>query len=464
MEIPMKRSTQGYGIYKDKEGKLVLTYDTGAGRDNWKKHRIPKHVAVEENAAAHKYARTFLARLSPRETKQKTIRERFPEWIAIRMGRTSSDWKDESSKLTPQTVADNESQMMNHILDDRTVDPTKPVFGDMIPDELTAPLLRAWVRRLRAGKAPNTVGNIVSTLTSFMDDAIGEEWTKNPFNIVRSEAVRAEMPKRVRRSGTVVVTAPMEAIQKLILCQDVDVMRRVKDTIAFCGGLRDGELCGMQFLHVHETKPIPYYEVRQQFAAKAKKGEGKALTKAAITGPKTAASKRKVPAHPASCAAFAWWKKVGWKAYFGREPTPLDPLFPGVRTGTFARPKSAEAIRKDLKKAECSDMHEGFPITFHATRRSFLSWLAELEVSKELRDWLVGHTADDTLDDKYIERQLPRMYEAVCRIPIVWPKDPVGTSWQGGGDKRRWQPRWQHDQRLPRKEHVTSVEVPKITH
>jgi len=112
-------------------------------------------------------------------------------------------------------------------------------------------------------------------------------------------------------------------------------------------------------------------------------------------------------------------------------------VFPGVRSGSFARPKSADQLRADLRKAGCPDTHEGYPITFHATRRSFLTWLAELEVDKEVRDWLVGHASDDPLDDKYIHQQLRRMHEAVCRIPIVWPGDPVGTMWTSGGDRRR---------------------------
>jgi len=82
------------------------------------------------------------------------------------------------------------------------------------------------------------------------------------------------MLKRVRKFGSIVSWAPMESIQKLIACQSIDVMRRVKSTVAFCGGFRDAELCGLQWIHVPEDgAPVPFIDIRQTVRPQSEEGK-----------------------------------------------------------------------------------------------------------------------------------------------------------------------------------------------
>ena len=83
---------------------------------------------------------------------------------------------------------------------------------------------------------------------------------------------------------------------------------------------------------------------------------------------------------------------------------------------------AADAFRADLETAKCMTKHEGQPVTFHATRRSFATWAEEAGIFPETIDRLLGHAGKSTRTKHYSAAMLGALREAIERIPLRVPK------------------------------------------
>ena len=218
----------------------------------------------------------------------------------------------------------------------------------------------------------------------------------------------------------VMMFVPIEAAQTLVLCEAVHAHRRVRYTVAFLSGLRDGELQGLTWGDIHLDEPVPYLEVRQAFALKASPEKY-----ADLTDPKTPSSLRAVPLHEAAIAALRWWRAVGWEFYVGRNHGPTDAVFASVN-GAHWRPKSAREFREDLSAAgQARETKDGDVIDFHATRRSFSTWLGDHGAEPETIDRMLGHRGKTTRSRHYTAAVLSRYAAALALLPFRW-QDPPG--------------------------------------
>jgi hypothetical protein len=133
--------------------------------------------------------------------------------------------------------------------------------------------------------------------------------------------------------------------------------------------------------------------------------------------PKTHEAKRTVPPHVLTERSLRAWKTCGWERSQGKKPKPDALIFPSTNGGPH-RPPSAMLLRRDLASAGCPTTYAGFPIDFHACRRSFATWLAEKEVDHGIRKRLMGHRAADVTEAHYTTRSLKRLGEAIGRIQL----------------------------------------------
>lgn len=126
-----------------------------------------------------------------------------------------------------------------------------------------------------------------------------------------------------------------------------------------------------------------------------------------------------MPLHPAAADALAEWLDEGWEIHVGRAPEPDDFVFV-KRTGKPWRPRSAERFRAHALLAGLPTEIEGHALTFHALRRSFVSWLRHAKVPREARQVLMGHEPRTAEEKHYSEEDPAALAEFVARIRLVW--------------------------------------------
>jgi integrase len=129
--------------------------------------------------------------------------------------------------------------------------------------------------------------------------------------------------------------------------------------------------------------------------------------------------------HPSAKTWLAWWLSSGWKSFVGRAPTAEDFVFPSA-SGEPIRTPGAAILRNDLKKAGLPQHFttvdgKRIPFTFHATKRTAATWLADTGADGELIDRVLGHSAKTVRGKFYEARLLGRLAEAINRIELTLP-------------------------------------------
>lgn len=184
--------------------------------------------------------------------------------------------------------------------------------------------------------------------------------------------------------------------------------------MAFTTGERDGELAGLQLIDLFLTATIPHLRVERAVALRRPRG------RATLSDPKTEENKRTVPLAPAAAAALKLWLDEGWEQFVERRPQRNDFVFPRS-DGESWRPRSADLLRGDLARISAATQVEGYPLTFHATRRTFSTARRDAGVSLEIRQRLLGHGGGSVAERHYTEAELRLASAAVGRIPLAWP-------------------------------------------
>ncbi len=415
-----KQGSKGYFIYtrKDSSGFILRFKDEATGA--WREHRIPREFTNKREA--ERYSVAWLGALkeqgaapqtpvAPKPDKGPTLRELSEEWIKLRK-------KD--PKLRPATVSADKSNLEIHIL---------PRIGDVPIRELGSGALKRFIRDLREspptskakGKkptkegrtlAPYTVRNVCNTLTTMLEDIIGEEWIDLIANPMKNNRVRKEIPDGSSRAGrNVIIHLSRDQAERVITCADVPEARRVRYLLAVTSGMRDGEISGLCWEDVDLDAKIPTVNVTKSCAIKGPKGW------ASVGETKTEDGVRLLPLHHLAVKALRTWKSGGFVQSVGRASKPSDPVFPDEKCKHY-RPKSGELLRRDLRRAGCSDTYGTHNIDFHATRRSFATWLDANGVPEKTVKRLMGHAGAGVTQRNYTARVLEPLQAAVETIEL----------------------------------------------
>ena len=402
----------------------MFAYETTAGRPQ---RVIPKEIV--EPRAAVEYVLTFLraqgidprANLDRKRVEGPTVGACADKWLAL---------AEKDPKVAPATLDGYRYHVRVHI---------RPHLGDAPIVSLAPPALRKWIREAFTEASPRTVQHAVSAFTVLVDVAIaegsinvdGDDWTKRAVNPLRSPAVRSVVPEADDPDPMVL---PLAWVQTLMVAEDrVPLERRARYALAFCEGLRDGEVSGVRIGRLHRDGVPPTVEVAISVATVGSKEPGKRWAQPKAT--KTKGSRRTLPLHACANAAIGEWLRDGWPVLVGRQAGPDDYLFPRP-DGQATRPRSAEFLRADLKACGLPTGIDGRPVDFKAARSSFATWLNDAGVEKLVRKRLMGHVVTDVTERHYTARELAQLAEAVDRIALDWPLGagtlpvvvPVGTT------------------------------------
>lgn len=313
---------------------------------------------------------------------------------------------------SPATLAEFESVTNGRIV---------PGLGALAPHELTSDKLAAFLDELAAdGCGPVRIRNVVKVLGQFikivrvrgLDPALKTNPVRDAFELglkVPAAKRRAPVFLTVDEARALVAGKVARAVAKAprakhaFPAQPVPLERRTRYALAFLAGLRDGEIAALTWADVAGD----VVRVRRALAlvGNGKPGETK-----------TEAAKRDVPTHPALVGHLDAWR-AAWRERQDRKPLPADPVFPSPHLAAGGelrpyRPPSAKRLRQDLATVGL----DRAGITFHATRRSFASWLEAAGVPHETIERLVGHEPKSVLGRHYAATSLDVLRAAVERI------------------------------------------------
>jgi integrase len=392
------RKIAGYDcFFYQRKDSLQWVFGYRASSGDWPEHRVPSDIRSRRDAEC--YAAAWLEEMKkqgerPTEPVEAppdrgpTLDEVAPRWLQLR---------ERNPDLAASTVLADRSILSTHVL---------PVLGKTPIAELGSGTLRRFIRGVREKRANYTTRNVVVTLTQLFEDAIAEEWLTLPANPMRHPGVRKEIPPAQPRAGRTIIFIPHGEAEKMLAHGALPADRRARYLIGFLAGLRDGEIAALTWADVDLDGEVPLVRVTKSVAIKGPTGY------ATVGKTKTETSVRTLALHSLAVAALATWRREGWAEFVGHEPRPSDPIFPNPRGG-HARPRSASLIRSDLAAADCATTCAGHPIDFHATRRSFSTWLEAAGVPNELIDRMMGHSGRTVRQRHYTAADLQAMKRAV---------------------------------------------------
>lgn len=142
-----------------------------------------------------------------------TVSELKPRWLKLRREACVNG----QSEFKPATIAAYEWHL--EVIEE-TFDET--FKGEMPLGKFDDRQARAWVKTLKATNAPNTCGNVYSTLRSLIEDAIAERWVILPANPLALDAVKRELPLASRSQ------ASARSSSRSITCRHLSAVARCR--------------------------------------------------------------------------------------------------------------------------------------------------------------------------------------------------------------------------------------------
>ncbi len=358
---------------------------------SWRNKTCPKTITGKR--LAEHWEAAFLADRRakgiepPKLGQEPTIATLADEWIRLRRG---------NPDLAKGTVDDNKNHLDNWVL---------MCWGKRTVSSLTVPEIREWVRNVRSKVKPTTCRNIHSSFSAMIRDAMVEEWIHIASNPASHPGVLAELPKR-RRTDPIFILLSWAV--SLLSNRNIEQMRRNRYAFALTTGLREGEIAGLIWEDVHLDADPPYVEVRRSWRLDTRK----------VGRLKSDDSHRTVPLHPVAVAALKNQRELQLACGIKGSVISKAATF-GSMTGQATRHDHvARVLRYDLASCGLPTKVGDLNITFHATRRSFATWLADADVAERDIAYLLGHAAKGVAARHYTASTMERLYAAVCRIQL----------------------------------------------
>lgn len=350
----------------------------------------------------------------------RTVSGLLPQW---------QDWKRQQPKAEAKKVDTTASALGTYL--------GKHRLGDLDLEKVKTGEVAAWVewlrqqRSARTGRAlaPFTVRNIITAAAGFFSDCRGKGWVDARENPFRDPFVRSMAAGAKKRIGDDIVHLLSEQAKALVECDTPPPLRRVRNVLGLCTGLRASEMAALAWEHVKESNEITFVDVARQLVKGGAVWELRDDRTAKFKPPKRS-SYRQVPLHPLAVQALRWWKETGWQQWVGRPPRPEDPVFPD-HDGRFYNGPHARMLREDLVSAGVSpvftlssgsaevDVPQSALLQgFHALRRTFLTMLTDADVQDSHVSALAGHGAKTVTQRNYVARHVDRFHADVLKLPL----------------------------------------------
>jgi len=404
------------GFVRQRQGRrktFALKYSVQPGE--WPELTAPRDVTSESKFRAWAIDELDLILRSgerPKQGKSATsVRELYEKWIALR---------EQDKVLAGVTVRGNRTAFKSQIL---------ATWGDVpvLALENKRAELRGWVREVAGRVSPIRCHNVVSAFRTFLTACRLENWVPLRSNPLKCEEVESVLPPLPKKRD--VVTLPIEVVQALLDCADVEYRRAVRYAVAVCTGAADGELAGCRVSDVLDLEgDLPRLRILRAYKTGARRRQDGSRRWAELGPPKNDYRKRAIPLSDCARDALQDWLAEGWEHWVGRPPEPNDPLFPS-RHGEFSRPAFAKLIREDLEAAEQPKIDaSGRLYEFRALRRTFSTTLRKCKVDRELREQLMGQSSNSVNTDHYTDEVPEELFDAVRRLPFRWTRRPPVSS------------------------------------
>lgn len=303
-------------------------------------------------------------------------------------------WIAEREERELMSVSDDRSRLKNHIL---------PHFGNLPLDEIRPRQVRVVVKLwARSGAAPRTVINIFSVLRTMMQDAVADEiLAANPCVLKRGE-LPTKRDKNPEWRPTAIFS--QAELQELLSNPQVPGDRRMINALMGLGCLRFGEAAALRWHHVElDYKPLGRLLVARSYSTKKKKEKG---TKTDVP--------RHVPIHPALAALLKGWLDSGFRALYGRSPTPEDLVVPSRRWQCRSNNHGLKKFHQDLARIHLRPRRQ------HDLRRTFISLARAGGARKDVLQ-SVTHGLRQTVMDIYTEYPWELCCEEVAKLKFDMP-------------------------------------------
>lgn len=305
------------------------------------------------------------------------------EWVKAKEKR-GEHWKTDASRLRRWIVP-----VMGHkkLTDDHT-DDVKTIL-ETLKEKGYAPGTRLQVLRL--------VGTVL------------REANRDPRfrgTITIPDLPRQDTPKRRDHDPEAREEATYTVDEILTLTGDrrVAPYRRVLNAIKALGGLRHGEAAAVLWRdYSPQARPLAKFLISRSWDSAR---DGVKLTKTETP--------RRVPVHPRLAEILEWWHRRGYRATYGRAPSPDDLIVPDLHGGHLDCTDAARDYVADLRL---------LGLRIEAGRKPAQNGRKRYRGGHDLRSWFISHAkvcrADRDIIKAITHTKDKDVYSGYERIP--WP-------------------------------------------
>lgn len=264
-----------------------------------------------------------------------------------------------------------------------------------------------------------TPADVFKFATSLKESCASRKTAKNVYGVFRTMVNTAflegliptdpcALPKRFWGRVAKRERAPYkrDEVLRLTRHQDVPHDTRVWNAVAFYGGLREGEICGLTIGDWdRDATPLGALSVDKQYAGKPLKTD----------------RPRRVPVHPDLAAILDEWVREGFAVVHRRAARSTDPLVPQrVRGGAHplalkhhSKSSAYKAFQRACAKADV-EAH-----TLHSTRHTMVTWARRGRAPEDVLE-VITHNAAGKIIDQYTHWH----WEPLCEAVLCLRYDP----------------------------------------
>ena len=337
----------------------------------------------------------------------------------LTVSRYADLWIEKRRRLGIADATNEESRLRIHVL---------PHLGHLLLDDVRPRHLAKLVQDIRANSkiASKTRHNIYSSIAALYRDAeIDGLVERTPCILTKHQLGEARDKDPNFRDQAI-----FQSGEFLTLLTDLRIPfeRRIRYALAGLGCLRIGEIAGLRWRFLDESKP-PLAAIKIRFTYQKPCPQNKRA--------------RDMPVHKLLAEMLSEWRSHGWAETFGRPPTPDDFVLPywKKRPGRRGRHGGSTGEMKMLTKnamwkgLQADLLLVGFrPRRAYDLRRTGISLYRNAGAIRDVLAWAThGRSKEMTIDD-YTNMDWQTLCAEIAKLKIVRPAaSGAGSGSAGGG-------------------------------